>query len=83
MTKKKRYTPRYILGLCILPFLIIGYFFNRIIWSYITKRKPLIEWVVLTLGITILVLIVTGIVRGDFKSTKEPVDLQPSKRKHR
>jgi hypothetical protein len=83
MTKKKRYTVRYILGLCILPFLIVGYFFNRTIWSYLTKKKPFIEWMVLVLAITITGLVISGLIRGDFRPGKQPVDLTPSKIKHR
>ncbi|MGP8216121.1 MAG: hypothetical protein ACLQQ4_11190 [Bacteroidia bacterium] len=77
MTKKRRYTPRYILGLCILPFLIVGYFFKKIVWKYLTKKKPFIEWTVLVLSVTFVILIISGILRGDFKPTKESMNLSP------
>lgn len=74
MPKKKRYTTRYILGLATFPFLVIGYFFNKIIWKYLSKRKPFIEWTVLALSITIVVLIISGIIRGDFRASKTVQD---------
>jgi hypothetical protein len=83
MTKQRRYTLRYIFGLCILPFLIIGYFFDRTIWSYLTKKKPFIEWMVLVLAIAITSLVISGIIRGDFRPGKQPVQLNPYKVKHR
>ncbi len=84
MTKKKRYTARYILGLGLLPFLIVGYFFRTTIWRYTTKKKPFIEWVVFILSVTIIVLVISGLIRGDFKPGKDlPEDLTPKKNKHR
>jgi len=83
MAKKKRYTTRYIFGLCTLPFLIVGYFFRKTLWSYLTRKKPFIEWVVLVLSVTIVVLVVSGIIRGDFRPGKEAQDLSPRKLKHR
>jgi len=70
VTKKKRYTARYILGLITLPFLVVGYFFRKVVWGYLSKKKPLVEWTVLVLSIVIVILVVSGIIRGDFKSGK-------------
>ncbi len=74
MTKKKRYTLRFLLRLTTLPFLIVVYFFKKMLWSYVTKKKPFIEWVVLILSIAIVVLVISGIFRGDFKPGKDSQD---------
>ena len=83
MSKKKRYTARYLIGLGMLPFLIVGYFFRKYIWSYLTKKKPFVEWVIVVLGITVVILAISGLLRGDFKPGKEAKDLSPAKLKHR
>jgi hypothetical protein len=44
------------------------------LWSYVTKKKPFIEWVVLILSIAIVVLVISGIFRGDFKPGKDSQD---------
>jgi len=71
MTKKKRYTPRYIAGLITLPFLIVGYFFRKMLWSYVIKKKPFIEWAIFVLSIAVVILVISGLIRGDFKPGKE------------
>jgi hypothetical protein len=76
MTKKKRYTTSYILKLLTLPFLIVGYFFRRMLWSYVIKKKPFIEWTIFILSIAIVVLVISGLIRGDFKPGKEGIELQ-------
>ncbi|HSY76278.1 MAG TPA: hypothetical protein VK890_05450 [Bacteroidia bacterium] len=81
MAKKKRYTPRYIVGLAMLPFLTIGYFFRKIFWNYLTKKKPFIEWAVMVLSIAIVVLVISGLLRGDFRPGKDSQDTQQSKKK--
>jgi len=80
MTKKKRYTPRYIMGLLTLPFLVVFYFFRKALWNYLTKKKPFIEWAVLVLSVAIVALVISGLIRGDFKPGKDMEIIQ--KKKH-
>lgn len=59
------------MGLMLLPFLIVGYFFKRMIWSYVIKKKSFIEWSILILSITIIIVSISALIHGDFKPSKE------------
>jgi len=46
------------------------------LWSYVIKKKPFIEWTIFILSIAIVILVISGLIRGDFKPGKEGMELQ-------
>jgi hypothetical protein len=70
--EREEHTPitRYIVGFTLLPFRIIGYFLKNVVWSFLARRKSGLEWSIFVLSITVVVLLITAIIYGDFKPTK-------------